>query len=121
MGRCLIFCAGEFDALVTPVEPDDYVIAADGGLAHTQRLGLTADVILGDFDSLGYVPEGEYQVAMIDKSERVYRMVSQEDVPALAQAMASAYAEAPWHEQWSQQRAEIRVKAILSGWQAMTS
>jgi thiamine pyrophosphokinase len=33
------------------------VIAADGGLRHLGQLALTADVIIGDFDSLGYVPQ----------------------------------------------------------------
>lgn len=58
MGTCVIFCAAEFDGLAEPVEAGDMVIAADGGLCHTRKLGLTPDVILGDFDSLGYVPEG---------------------------------------------------------------
>ena len=56
MGKCLIFCAGDFDTLPFPIEEGDCVIAADGGLLHTQRFGLTPDVILGDFDSLGYTP-----------------------------------------------------------------
>ncbi len=55
MKKCVIFCAGEFDGLAQPV--DGLVIAADGGLRHTQTLGITPDVILGDFDSLGYTPE----------------------------------------------------------------
>ena len=55
---CVIFCAGEFDRLLRPLEKDDIVIAADGGLKHTQTLGITPDIILGDFDSLGYVPKG---------------------------------------------------------------
>ena len=58
MKRCVVFCAAGFDALAAPVEEKDLVIAADGGLQHTRRLGITPDVILGDFDSLGYVPEG---------------------------------------------------------------
>ncbi len=58
MKKCLIFCAGGFDGLLAPPAPEDILIAADGGLVHTQALGLTPDVILGDFDSLGYVPEG---------------------------------------------------------------
>ncbi len=58
MGKCLIFCAGELDTLLLPVNEDDYIIAADGGLRHTQRLGLTPHAVLGDFDSLGYVPQG---------------------------------------------------------------
>lgn len=58
MGKCLIFCAAGFDGLLEKVNTDDHVLAADGGLAHVLSLGLTPDGILGDFDSLGYVPEG---------------------------------------------------------------
>ena len=57
MGSCVIFCAGEFSELLAPLAADDRIIAADGGLRHVQALGLAPDVILGDFDSLGYVPE----------------------------------------------------------------
>ncbi len=58
MGTCIIFCAAEFDALAKPLASDDYIIAADGGLKHTNALGLTPDAVLGDFDSLGFLPEG---------------------------------------------------------------
>lgn len=58
MKSCIIFCAGGFDALAAPIPDGAIVIAADGGLRHTQQLGITPDVILGDFDSLGYVPQG---------------------------------------------------------------
>ncbi len=57
MGKCLIFCAAGFDGLLAPAEPEDYLLAADGGLAHLKRVGLTPNEILGDFDSLGYTPE----------------------------------------------------------------
>ena len=56
--RCVIFCAGGFGGLTEPLRPDDFIIAADGGTAYTEALGLRPDLILGDFDSLGYVPEG---------------------------------------------------------------
>ena len=55
MRNCVIFCAGAFHGLAEPVEGT--VIAADGGLRHLGQLALTADVIIGDFDSLGYVPQ----------------------------------------------------------------
>jgi len=56
MSSCVIFCAGEFSSLAAPIGKNDFVIAADGGYAHTQSLGLTPDAVLGDFDSLGFVP-----------------------------------------------------------------
>ena len=57
MKTCIIFCAGGFEKLVESVRDGDFLMAADGGLVHLQRLGLSPDGILGDFDSLGYVPE----------------------------------------------------------------
>lgn len=57
MKTCVIFAAAEFDGLCREIQPEDYTIAADGGLRHTNTLGITPDEVLGDFDSLGYVPE----------------------------------------------------------------
>lgn len=49
---CVIFAAGEYYR-ETPHVPDGaFVIAADGGLDHTRALGINADVVVGDFDSL---------------------------------------------------------------------
>ena len=56
--RCVIFCAGCFGGLTEPLRSGDFIIAADGGTVYTEALGLRPDLILGDFDSLGYVPEG---------------------------------------------------------------
>ena len=58
MARFVVFCAGGFEHLLEPMGQEDYLLAADGGLTHIQNLGLTPDEILGDFDSLGYVPQG---------------------------------------------------------------
>ena len=68
MGKCLIFCAAEFDALALPLEPGDYLLAADGGLKHLQTLGLTPNGIIGDFDSLGYTPAGA-EVFPVEKDD----------------------------------------------------
>ncbi len=57
MKTCVIFCAAGFDGLLEKIE-NATVIAADGGLTHTNALGLTPQIVLGDFDSLGYTPEG---------------------------------------------------------------
>ena len=68
MGKCVIFCAAACDSLITPLAAGDFVIAADGGLAHAQRLGIAPDEILGDFDSLGYTPTGS-RVFPVEKDD----------------------------------------------------
>ena len=57
MKTCVIFCAGGFSALAEPIDEEDLVIAADGGLRHTEQCGVKPTLILGDFDSLGYTPD----------------------------------------------------------------
>ncbi|MCM1118264.1 MAG: thiamine diphosphokinase [bacterium] len=73
-GKCIIVAAGEMTLSEIPVSPDDLLIAVDGGFAHCQRLGLTPDLVLGDFDSAG-----EEQLAHIVRweeqcPERVIRL-----------------------------------------------
>lgn len=68
MNTCVIVCAGGFSGLLRPLEESDYLLAADGGLAHLERHGLQPDGILGDFDSLGYVPAGA-QVFPVEKDD----------------------------------------------------
>ena len=68
MGTCVIFCAGEFDIPAEPLSREDLIVAADGGLDHLKKLGLKPDVVLGDFDSLGYIPEGA-EVYPVEKDD----------------------------------------------------
>lgn len=68
MKTCVIFCAAGFDGLIAPIPGEALTIAADGGLRHTQALGIQPEVILGDFDSLGYVPEGS-RVFPVEKDD----------------------------------------------------
>ena len=68
MADCVIFCAGGFDGLIKPLAEQDYLLAADGGYAHIQALGLTPNAVLGDFDSLGYTPEGA-EVFPVEKDD----------------------------------------------------
>lgn len=66
--KCVIFCAGNMELPPLAIEKGDLVIAADGGLSHTGKWGITPQVILGDFDSLGYVPEGAV-VSPVEKDD----------------------------------------------------
>ena len=68
MKECVIFCAAECDGLARPIGQDAFVIAADGGLRHTQSLNITPNAVLGDFDSLGFFPEGA-NVFPVEKDE----------------------------------------------------
>ena len=54
--RCFIAGAGDYCGFVAP-EQSDYIIAADGGYAELVSRGITPDLVVGDFDSLGDAPE----------------------------------------------------------------
>ena len=68
MGKCIIFCAAEFSGLAEEIRPGDHIIAADGGLKHTENLKLAPTEILGDFDSLGYIP-ADSRVFPVEKDD----------------------------------------------------
>ena len=68
MAKCLIFCAAGFSGLLQAPENGDFLLAADGGLRHLQALGLNPDGIIGDFDSLGYIPQ-DARVFPVEKDD----------------------------------------------------
>lgn len=57
-GICYIIGAGEKCTLAFKKRSDDLVVAADGGLAYCREAGITPDLVIGDFDSFGSVPQG---------------------------------------------------------------
>ena len=58
MSICHIVGAGEMGGARIDMRPGDFLIAADAGYSEVLAKGLTPDLAVGDFDSLGSVPEG---------------------------------------------------------------
>lgn len=82
--KCILFCAGEFDAdsmLLTAgcdeLNADgNIVIAVDGGLSYCRQLKLVPDIIIGDFDSASLEDrkysdnaEDEFEVVRLPKEK----------------------------------------------------
>lgn len=61
MKTCYIFCALPVNSL-PEIDPDDLVIAADAG--YKQLGGIKPHLVVGDFDSLGFVPREETVVEL---------------------------------------------------------
>lgn len=59
MGICYIVGAGHFERTNLCPSSGDYIIAADNGFSYLQSLEIKPDMVIGDFDSLGSIPEGE--------------------------------------------------------------
>lgn len=53
---CYIIGAGENYGLDFKPSSNDFVIAADAGLRYLEQQGITADLVIGDFDSLKDTP-----------------------------------------------------------------
>lgn len=53
---CYIIGAGENYGLDFTPSANDFVIAADAGIRYLEECGITADLVIGDFDSLNDVP-----------------------------------------------------------------
>ncbi len=61
MKKCIIFGALKIntDGFNLNKNENDVIIAADKGLETLKEFNIKPDYIIGDFDSLGYIPEGE--------------------------------------------------------------
>lgn len=66
MSTCRIIGAGDFSPALLPekFDDDDLLIAADGGYEYLAAAGVTPDVCVGDYDSLGFVPADENTVVL---------------------------------------------------------
>lgn len=77
---CCIFAAGDYFGDGSYAKYADLVIAADAGCLHAKRVGVKPALYLGDFDSLGYVPN----------ENNVIRSKPEKDDTDAALAMAKA-------------------------------
>lgn len=59
MSVCYVIGAGECKKLELKKENGDFIIAADGGYIYLENEGIKPDIIIGDFDSSGKIPDGE--------------------------------------------------------------
>ena len=86
-GICYIAGAGEFCADYLSPGVGDFVVAADGGFAYLQECGIKPDLAIGDFDSLGEIPnltnvvkyperkdDTDLELAMKEGYEQGYRL-----------------------------------------------
>lgn len=66
--RAVIISAGtisDYEFTKALIRDDDFIICADGGLNHALKMGVTPNLIVGDFDSFkGELPEGENVVSL---------------------------------------------------------
>ena len=61
---CYIVGAGEDCGLDFVPQAEDLVIAADGGYRTLKDAGISPQVVIGDFDSLGAAPQGEQVILL---------------------------------------------------------
>lgn len=81
MSTCALVGASDFNAGHFAAQHFDCVIAADRGYASLVEAGFEPDIVVGDFDSLGYVPQGE----------NVERFPSEKDESDMELAVRRAY------------------------------
>ena len=53
---CHVIGGGEFCPERFAPKDDDFIIAADAGYELLENIGITPHITIGDFDSLGFVP-----------------------------------------------------------------
>lgn len=59
MNNCFIFGALPVENLPLRPDKDDLCLAADSGILNCEKFGITPNAIIGDFDSLGKIPDGD--------------------------------------------------------------
>lgn len=64
MGICYVIGAGDVCKTDITAKEEDFIICADGGYEYRDMLKREADMVVGDFDSLGRIPEEENKIVL---------------------------------------------------------
>lgn len=59
--RAVIFAGGEvldYQRIRAELLPSDYILCADSGYKHCEKIGITPNILIGDFDSIEDIPQG---------------------------------------------------------------
>ncbi len=73
-GRCYIIGAGECSRLLLQLKDEDYVIAVDGGYEYSKEYRM--DLVVGDFDSLGYIPNHPNVIKLLPEKDDTDMLVA---------------------------------------------
>lgn len=73
---CYIIGAGDVTDPHITATTDDLIICADGGYKYKDLLGRECDLVVGDFDSLGRVPETENRIVAPKEKDETDMMLA---------------------------------------------
>ncbi len=73
---CYIIGAGDVADPKIKAEDTDLIICADGGYKYKSLLGRECDLVVGDFDSLGSVPETENKIVAPTQKDETDMMLA---------------------------------------------
>lgn len=77
--KCLVIGAGELTTEAIAVWEGDLIIAVDGGVSHCSTLGVEADIIIGDMDSLSQEYQSFLSILSQQNPEKVIRLSPEKD------------------------------------------
>lgn len=69
MKTCYIIAAGDAEKIEIKYENNDIIIACDAGLTHCEINNIEPDIVIGDFDSLGYIPNNKKTIILPVKKD----------------------------------------------------
>lgn len=68
---CYIVGASEPSFKKFKYQKNDFIIACDKGVKFLEDNKMKINVAIGDFDSLGYIPQGEYKTIVLPKDKDI--------------------------------------------------